>query len=530
MGSERTKRFLWAAVCVLVVSACSAGPKPGRPPDYDNLPIASTMHSYHLPGLVGLPYSVVQVGDDYLVSDQSAVFRLIRAGPNYSVKLLAKPAVPVWSPGGLAYQAGVLVVANSLGHDVLKLLVQGDTLTLAQRITDPDLRSPQNVALGTDGSVAVSDPEGNGVLRFGPDGGRQWRLQVGEAYGVAESGGFVYASSLVQENISKIDLGGHIVKTVGMEGASIPRFLWPLGLGDLGDRIAVTDAVQGRITLLDHDLRPVGHEGANGPGMDALNYPHTTLAVKDGYVVVDTYKQRLLHTNRSWVVLDQVAFGQAVPVGRQRPLIFGSDPRPYTYPMWPGVDLAAALGLRPAMPFVGGYDGLDHIRTDGSVDHLDLMDRQFGSANSTWAQWVGRNIVIGSPESPDLFVVDPATGMFTGVDVGLDSWWWAGTLLLSVGLRRELADVIKPALAAFTRADQLLAQGASPQQAFNQALAGGQARDFTADLGSASGRQFLRSPMSSADANAYFAHELEQPRPHVFQMLEVRYLTWASNH
>lgn len=522
-------RSLWLAVCVTIATACSAGPSPSRPSDFANLRVAPTMHSYHLPGLVGLPVSAVQVGDGYLFCDQAAVYHLVTSGPGYQLRVLARPAVRDWNPSGLAYQAGVIVVANGLGHDVLKLVMNGDTLSLVQRITDPEMRRPQSVALGVDGSIAVADPEGSGVLRFGPDGVRQWRLSVGEANGVAESGGFIYATSLVQETIDKLDLGGHLLKTIGSAGASIPHFLWPLGVSDLGDQIAVTDAVQGRITLLDHDLRPTGHAGANGPGMDAFNFPRATLGVKDGYLIVDTYKRRLIHTDRNWTVLDQVAFGPAVPVGRERPLVFGvSDTRPYTYQMLPGVDVPAALGLRPALPFVGAYDGFDHLQSSGGVDHLDMMDRQFGSANVSWAQWVGQDIVIGSPESPQLLVVDPATGMFSGVDVGLDSWWWSGTLLLGIGLRRDLSEVVKPAQTAFTQADQLLAQGATPQQAFNQALSPGQPRDFAADLSSPGGREFLQSAMTSADANKYFAWAMQQPRPRVIEMLEVRYLSWAS--
>ncbi|HKF77740.1 MAG TPA: hypothetical protein VKF59_16490 [Candidatus Dormibacteraeota bacterium] len=530
MTCRLPQRWAGIAAAAVLAAACSGQTVPGQPPPpFASLTVAPTMHSYHVPGVIGLPVSIVQVDDGYLLCDYVALYHLVRTSSGYTIKTLGPPAVPVWAPTGLAYRDGVLVVANYLGHDVLKLRLRGDTLTLVQRITDPSLQEPENVVTEADGSVLAADYQGNGLLRFRPDGTLQWRVPLGQAHGVTESGGYIYASSLLLQTIAKIDPFGNVVKTAGSPGASIGQYLWPVGLSDVGDRIAVTDALNGRITLLDHDLKVVGHAGANGAGLDALNFPYATLPVADGYVIVDSSKQRLVHTDRSWVVQDQVAMGAFVPVGRRRPLVYGSDARPYTYDMLPGVDVPATLGLRKPLPFVGAYDGLDHVGSRGAVTHLDLIDPQLGSTSAMWAQMVGNYIVIGSPESQQLLVVDPATGMFTGVTVGLDTWWRAGTLLGVAGVRRDLSEVIRPAQAAFAKTAQLLAQGVSPQDAFNQALSGGQARSFASDLSSAGGQEFLRSDMGTAAADRYFAWALQQPRPRVIEMLEVRYLSHASH-
>jgi len=287
----------------------------------------------------------------------------------------------------------------------------------------------------------------------------------------------------------------------------------------------VTDAVNGRITLLDHNLHVVGHTGGNGPGLDAFNYPFATLPVAGGYVVADSFKQRLLFTDAGWQVVEQVALGPSVPVGRQRPLVFGTGAHPDTYDMLPGVDIAAELGLRRPLKFVGAHGGLDHVTSTGAVTHLDLTDPDFGDTNATWAQDVASYIAAGSAEGHLLIVIDPTTGMFTDIEVGEDNWWSAGSLLTSSNLRRDLQDVIRPALAAFTRAQRLLDEGASRQAAFEEALAGGETMDWSEDLSSSGGQQFLDSQMTRDDARRYFAWAMQQPEQRVIELLAVKYLS-----
>src|SRR2546423_9887017 len=134
--------------------------------------------------------------------------------------------------------------------------------------------------------------------------------------------------------------------------------------------------------------------------------------------------------------------------------------------MLPGADVPALLGLRAAQPFIGAFDGLDQANAARPA-RLDLQD-PLGSANVVWAQPVGGLVVVGSPQSAVLMVIDPATGMFYSMAVGLDSWWRAGTLTVAAGVRRDLSVVIRPATAAFAKAQRLIVEGASRQDAFNQ--------------------------------------------------------------
>src|SRR5207249_460146 len=102
----------------------------------------------------------------------------------------------------------------------------------------------------------------------------------------------------------------------GSVGVSRGRYLWPVGLSSVDDRVLVTDAHNGRVTVLDRDLRVQEQVGGNGPGMDAFDFPFATLPVADGYLIVDTFKSRVVHLDRKWVVKEQLAYGRMVPVGR----------------------------------------------------------------------------------------------------------------------------------------------------------------------------------------------------------------------
>src|SRR5262249_21173304 len=152
----------------------------------------------------------------------------------------------------------------------------------------------------------------------------------------------------------KINAGGTIVQTAGGPGVSAGRYLRPVGLATAPNgRLLVTDSDDGRITVLDQNLRVVEVVGANGAGVDAFDLPFATLATSTGYVGVDTWKKRILRTDQRWLTQDQIVSAPVVPTGRRRPLVYGtSDSVPRAYPMLPGIDVAADLGLRSPLRFV----------------------------------------------------------------------------------------------------------------------------------------------------------------------------------
>lgn len=491
-----------------------------------HLQVSASFHSYHLPNSVGLLSSIVEVSaGQYLVADPGNVYRLARDTAGYTITRLTRPAVSAWNPVGLAYRDGVVYVANGNGRDVVTARMDGNVLTFLGRFTNAGMRDPRNVVAEPDGSIEVADESGGAVLRFRADRTLEWRAALAGAHGLARAGGRLFATSEADHAVHEIDSNGKLIRSAGTLGVSRGRFLLPDGLTATAGGILVTDAHNGTITDMGGDLKVRNRVGGNGQGLDAFNYPSTTLPVADGYLIVDTFKYRVVHTDRRWTETDQVAFGQMVPVGRGRQLVVGTDPHPYTYPTLPGVDLVAALGLRSPQTFVGGLNGLDHVDGRGAVSHLDVNDPEFGSTSMTWADMIGAYVVIGSDQRGALEVVDPSSGMFTFVDVGPDAWWRSGALLLSENLRRDLNQVIAPAVAAFQRAKLLLSQGVSKQDAFTQALAAGKHRNLSEEITSEPGKQFLRSRMTADDARRYYDATLSLPQVKVVELLEVKYLS-----
>jgi hypothetical protein len=529
MGRSKVRVLLVCLVtCGLLFGACGGGSTGNQAPQ-DHLAIASTFHTYHLPGQVNLMSGITEAAPgQYLVCDPGNVFSLVRNGNSYSITRLTKPAAPSWNPVGLAYSNGQLYVANGAGKDVLEVRLTGNALTLVRRFTDASMHDAEAVVVSSDGEVTVTDQAVGQVLRFSPDGTLAWRMPLLGAHGLTESGGNLYVSSVSARTITELTAAGKTVRSAGKQGVSAGRYLLPVGLAAANGRIIVTDAHAGHITVLDQSLHVQKLVGGNGPGLDAFNFPFATLPSGGGYVVVDTFKQRLVQMDGGWTVQDQIALGATVPTGRDRPLVAGSDAHPYTYDSLPGIDLAASLGLQQPEKFVGALNGLDHIGSDGTQVHMDFTDEQFGATSVTWAQQVGPYVVVGSSQRAVMLVIEPASGMFTFVDVGPDSWWRAGALLLMTNFRRDLSQVILPAQSAFTQARVLLNQGMSRRAAFDQALAHGKPRDWSQDLHSAAAQTFLHSGMTGADASRYYTTVLREQQQSAVELLEVRYLSTTA--
>jgi hypothetical protein len=515
------------AACCLAASACSSGAaKPSGSP-LSHLSVAATFHTYHVPSGVGLLSSIVDVGGgQYIACDPSSVYLLVRNANGYTIRALAKPSVPRWSPVGLDYRDGLLYVANGSGRDVLTLRLNGNALAVVGRITNPGLRDAEGVVSEPNGSIAVTDQVNGSVLLFQADGTLRWQVKLNEAHGLAESGGYLYASSLADGGIREIDQSGKVIRTAGGIGVSPGRYVWPIGLAAAPNGgVVLTDAHNGHVSLLRGDLSVVSGVGGNGQGLDAFNYPVATLPVADGYLIIDSFKYRIVHTDQHWTILEQIVLGPVVPTGRQRGLVFGSDAHPNTYAMLPGVDVAAALGLQKPETFVGALNGLDHVGPGGSLVHLDVTDPQLGTTSVTWAERADQYIVIGTSQGSWVEVIDPGTGMYTFVQVGHDSWWRSGELVLSENLHRTLTEVIAPAVADFGQAKVLLASGMPRSQVFNQTLAAGHPRNWSQDLSSAAGQQFLHSSMTPADAARFYTAYLSQPQQRLVELVDVKYLS-----
>jgi hypothetical protein len=514
----------------MVAAGCSGSraPTPPGPNLAAHLSITPTFHTDHVSSTAQQVQSIVQVdANEYLMCDYFDVFRLARdAAGGFTVTTLTRPPASVWSPAGLYYRDGLLYIADNLGHDVLVVRESGNDLVLVRRVArqnGPAMKTPRNLVAETDGSVVVTDYGGDSLLRFNGDGSLAWSVPMPGAGGVAESGGFIYATSTSNHTVIKLNPTGKVVAVNGAYGWSPGRFVFPIGLASAGGQIIVTDAVTGRVTLLDQNLHSRERVGGNGPGDDALDYPYATLPTASGYMIADTYKARLVITNRAFTIQEQIVFGRAVPAGRQRPLVYGTDARPTSYTMIPGVDVLAQLGLRPPLAFTGGFDGLDY-RSSKAFLHLNFDDARVPIRYVTWAQQLESVIVIGSPQSPWLEVIDRTTGMFTYVFVQLDTWWRAGFVVYPQNLRLDLAQVVASAINTIAAAKQLIASGASRESAFDRAVVG-HTYDWSQNVSSPEGRQFLASGRTRADASVYYAWAVQQPSLRVAELLMVKYLS-----
>jgi hypothetical protein len=524
------KALIGVLVGAMLTAGCSGStaPPPSGPVLATHLSMTPTFHTVHVPGTAQQVQSIVQVdANEYLMSDYFDVFRLARsASGGFTIAPLTRPPATVWSPAGLYYRDGLLYIADNLGHDVLVVRESGNDLVLVRRVArqnGPAMKTPRNVVAEADGSVIVADYGGDSVLRFNGDGSLAWSIPMPGAGGVTDSGGFIYATSTSNHTVSKLDPTGKVVTVGGSYGWSPGRFVFPIGLADAGAQIVVTDAVTGRITLLDHNLHPREQTGGNGAGDDALDYPYATLPTANGYMIADTYKGRVVITNRSFTIQEQIVFGLAVPAGRQRPLVYGTDARPTSYAMIPGVDVLAQLGLRPPLAFTGGFDGLDY-RTPKAFLHLNFDDAKVPIRYVTWAQQVESVIVIGSPQTLWLEVIDRATGMFSYVFVQFDTWWRSGFVVFPGNVRLDLAQVVAPAINTMAAAKQLIANGASRQSAFDRVVVG-HPYDWSQNAITPQGKQFLASGRTKADASVYYAWAVQQPSLRVAELLMVKYLS-----
>lgn len=512
-----------------LLAACESSSQRTQAPPFAHLKVSPTFHSYHPVSGPDLVSSIVQ--DDtgqVLIADDKNVFALTRVNAAYAFTVLQPPAASAknWHPAGLAARSGLLYVANDNGHDVLVVRRAGNSLTLVREILSKSMQLPQNVAVDQDGSIYVADSTGV-LLRFNSGGSLMWRTPVDRARGVAISGGSIFATSVGNKTIVKVSTSGAIVKTAGSAGVSVGRYQLPIGLAAAPNgRLLLTDQYNGRVAVLDQNLRVLQQIGANGAGVDAFNLPSATIATGDGYLVADTFKHRLVRTDAKWQMQEQIVLAASafVPAGRERPLVYGTDARPITYPMLPGVDVAAEVGARAPLSFVGGFNGLDQSGAAKPI-HLNVEDYQLNSMGQTWAERVGQYIVIGSPTNNRLEVIDPATGMFSYVEVGGDAWWRAANaLLMPGGLRRSLTDVIAPAVTAFAKANQLLSQNVPRRDVLNQVLGASRPRDLARDLTSDAGKVFLASPMKSDDALKYYDAIRPYQEQRIIELLEVKFL------
>jgi hypothetical protein len=122
-------------------------------------------------------------------------------------------------------------------------------------------------------------------------------VPISQAHRVAFHGRYVYATSLTDRQIVKIDPDRCIeLARVGGAGWNPGQFLWPTSVAPWDDKsVVVTDAHTGMITIIDADSLSVGRRfGGNGPGITGLNMSYGIFVEAKDALVTDSFGSRVV--------------------------------------------------------------------------------------------------------------------------------------------------------------------------------------------------------------------------------------------
>jgi len=134
--------------------------------------------------------------------------------------------------------------------------------------------SPQCLALDADGNIYVTDSESGKIFVFNADGKYQraiGSLKGGEGYfkrptGIAvdSTAKRIYITDTLRDKVYVLDLDGSVLKTIGDHGEENGKFNYPTELRLAGQELAVVDAMNFRVQLLDRQgefQTSIGHIG-----------------------------------------------------------------------------------------------------------------------------------------------------------------------------------------------------------------------------------------------------------------------------
>jgi hypothetical protein len=202
-------------------------------------------------------------------------------------------------PTGLAYDpiSRELFIANYIGNNILQGEVDGadHKVAILGVIGKGAVVSPEGVSFDRQRQLLASAQyDGNSVTLFQRSVGL-WQLKcmvaVPQAHGIALSGRYMFATSLANRELLKINIETCAVEArTGSLGwdASAGQFMWPVAVQLLSNgMIAVSDAHTGHVSIVDPDTMAVHAVfGDNRPGFGGLNMPYGFAEANRGKVIV----------------------------------------------------------------------------------------------------------------------------------------------------------------------------------------------------------------------------------------------------
>ena len=234
-----------------------------------------------------------------MIADYAGVF-LFDSSTGH-MRRVSVSGASLFNPTDLTVDGDRVFIANYHGNNLLegRLDEAAYTLAITGEIGTSETISPEGVAW--DGKrLAAANYDASNVQVFSQDGGA-WKLScqlpVGLAHGVAFNGGYLYATSLADRTVVKINPDEcRVERSSGSQGWGLGQFLWPTSVAAFGPRqIIVSDAHTGVITVLSAGkLKPLGSWGDNGPGITGHNMPYDATPAGNQLWVASTFDRRLL--------------------------------------------------------------------------------------------------------------------------------------------------------------------------------------------------------------------------------------------
>ena len=193
---------------------------------------------------------------------------------------------------------GRIIVSDPGAHGVHIFDFAKEKYKFVSRIDtgkDP-LVSPQCVAVDAADNIYVTDSEAGKIFVFGP-GGKLERtigsLKFGEGYFKRPTGIAVdsvaqriYVSDTLRNEIFEMDMKGSVLKRIGKQGTGKGEFNFPTELRLHGDSLAVVDAMNFRVQVLDRNGEFQYEIGKIGDDVGGMFRPKGVAFDSEGHLYV----------------------------------------------------------------------------------------------------------------------------------------------------------------------------------------------------------------------------------------------------
>ena len=168
---------------------------------------------------------------------------------------------------------------------------------LSRRDTGKDpLVSPQCVTVDAQDKIYVTDSESGKIFVFEPSGKFEraiGSLKYGEGFfkrptGIAidSAAQRIYVTDTLRNQIFEMDMQGSVLKKIGKPGTGNGEFNLPTELRLYGDNLAVVDAMNFRVQVLDKNGEFQYAIGKNGDGVGAMFRPKAVGFDSEGHLYV----------------------------------------------------------------------------------------------------------------------------------------------------------------------------------------------------------------------------------------------------